>query len=62
MPGLGTTDPSPRNAARRALADDVQELRAKCAMLDNSVQELEVAYATNKQLRSKVVDLETQLR
>ncbi|KAG8732726.1 hypothetical protein FRC11_011329 [Ceratobasidium sp. 423] len=62
MPGLGATDLSPCNAARRALADDVRELRTKCVMLDNSVQELKAAYASNKQLRSKVVDLETQLR
>ncbi|KAG8736820.1 hypothetical protein FRC11_002425, partial [Ceratobasidium sp. 423] len=59
---LGATDPSPCNAAWRALTDDVQELQAKCAMLDDLVQELEAAYVANKQLRSKVMDLETQLR
>ncbi|KAG8709926.1 hypothetical protein FRC11_005038, partial [Ceratobasidium sp. 423] len=61
MPGAGTTDPSPRNTARRATADEVRGLRAKCATLANSVRELEESFSTNKQLRSKVAQLETEL-
>ncbi|KAF8673861.1 hypothetical protein RHS04_07583 [Rhizoctonia solani] len=61
MPSAGTTNPSPHAAARRATADDIQELRTKYTLLESSVQDLEEAYAANRQLRSKVVHLEAQL-
>ncbi|GAB1523797.1 hypothetical protein RhiTH_006947 [Rhizoctonia solani] len=61
MPSAGTTNPSPHAAARRATADDIQELRTKYTLLESLVQDLEEAYAANRQLRSKVVHLEAQL-
>ncbi|GAB1518592.1 hypothetical protein RhiTH_001655 [Rhizoctonia solani] len=61
MPSAGTTNPSPHAAARRATADDIQELQTKYTLLESSVQDLEEAYAANRQLRSKVVHLEAQL-
>ncbi|GAB1523904.1 hypothetical protein RhiTH_007055 [Rhizoctonia solani] len=61
MPSAGTTNPLPHAAARRATADDIQELRTKYTLLESLVQDLEEAYAANRQLRSKVVHLEAQL-
>ncbi|KAF8747918.1 hypothetical protein RHS01_11179 [Rhizoctonia solani] len=61
MPSAGTTNPSPHAAARRATADNIQELRTKYTLLESLVQDLKEAYAANRQLRSKVVHLEAQL-
>ncbi|KAF8747813.1 hypothetical protein RHS01_04600 [Rhizoctonia solani] len=61
MLSAGTTNPLPHAAARRATADDIQELRTKYTLLESSVQDLEEAYAANGQLCSKVVHLEAQL-
>ncbi|CUA69543.1 hypothetical protein RSOLAG22IIIB_08551 [Rhizoctonia solani] len=61
MSGPGTVDPSPRNAARRALADEVQELRTRCTDLESSVEEFDRVVSTNKNLRSKLNEMEHQL-